>query len=836
MHPVAKRPKLEITPQAAPTPIPSTETCVTTQNLPNTPVRKPSNLSDTSSAAVPQLPSDLGKCIENDVELLKRIGWEAFVKAKRKRGDIGSLDFKHPAKRLLRDYRSKGAPIKLATKGWSKKRLKRALRRGAHKSCMDHLDFLQEEFVSMISKDQWVVLPFELVENLPGLRLSPPGVVPQRDRRPRWICDYSYSDVNEETIKLYADEAMQFGHALDRLLRQILLADPSSGPVKIIKVDISDGFYRLCLSPTDIPKLAVVFPTLPGQQRLVALPLVLPMGWKNSPPIFSTATETIADIANQRLKDPSYKPSAHPLSTLANTIQPSTSPLAEHQYQPNQPSPPTSSQLINSSPPTTPSPTSHHLQVPAARDPCLPSSTLHGYVDVFVDDFLVLAQGDQDHLDQVRSTLMHAVDLVFRPLDGEDSPSRSEPISVKKLMKGDCTWDTCKVVLGWLIDTVAQTIQLPIHRVQRLAEILASIPKSQKRIGIKKWHKILGELRSMSLALPGSRNLFSQMQLALQQRFGARIALKKGVHQSLQDFKYLLDDIASRPTRIAELVPLKTSVVGHHDAAKGGAGGVWFPSETIHRRDNNNHHPLVWRFEWPKSVQDRLVTDSNPNGDITNSDLELAGGLLHLQALAQSCDIRERTVLSKTDKNLATLYWQRKGSATTDSCPAHLLRLFGLHQRYHRYVPRHDYLSGPSNPLADASSRLFSLDDTNFLKKINSLYSQPQPFRLLHLEPSVTSCVISALLRKQSSPVSLLVEPSPPKPLGSVGSDSALAWPSTPFSKPARVKYQSYRSLRNVFGQEQLLPKDVPSSLDRLRITYGTLAKRSLEWGPTTPA
>jgi hypothetical protein len=249
---------------------------------------------------------------------------------------------------------------------------------------MDYLEFIQEEFVSMISKDQWVVLPFELVENLPGLRLSPPGVVPQRDRRPRWICDYSYSDVNEDTVELVADEAMQFGHALDRLLRQILLADPSSGPVKIIKVDISDGFYRLCLAPTDIPKLGVVFPTLPGQQRLVALPLVLPMGWKNSPPIFSTATETIADIANQRLNDPSYTPSHHPLSTLASTIQ--LTPAASiPQQQQCQPSSSTMTQPTTSPTPTPSIP--HHLQVPASRDPCLPTSTLQGYVDVFVDDF-----------------------------------------------------------------------------------------------------------------------------------------------------------------------------------------------------------------------------------------------------------------------------------------------------------------------------------------------------------------------------------------------------------------------------------------------------------------
>ena len=97
-----------------------------------------------------------------------------------------------------------------------------------------------------------------------------------------------------------------------------------------------------------------------------------------------------------------------------------------------------------------------------------------------------------------------------------------------------------------------------------------------------------------------------------------------------------------------------------------------------------------------KDITSRLITEDNPTGSITIADLELAGDLLQLEALCQTFDIRERTILSKTD-NLATLFWQRKGSATTDQAPASLLRLFGIHQKFHRYVPRHDYLSGPSN-------------------------------------------------------------------------------------------------------------------------------------------
>ena len=58
-----------------------------------------------------------------------------------------------------------------------------------------------------------------------------------------------------------------------------------------------------------------------------------------------------------------------------------------------------------------------------------------------------------------------------------------------------------KTVLGWVIDTTTMAIQLLEHRVSRLAESLSSIPTTQKRLFLKKWHKILCELRSVSLLL-----------------------------------------------------------------------------------------------------------------------------------------------------------------------------------------------------------------------------------------------------------------------------------------------------------------------------------------------
>ena len=278
--------------------------------------------------AAVEISADLGTYVTRDVKLLKEMGWNSFVRHRRQRGDFADVaKLPHPASRLLQHYKAHGAPVKLATKPWKKHTVELALARGPHRSCMEHIDFLHEEFIDMINKQQWVVLPYSEAKHLPGLRLSPPGVVPQRDRRPRWIVDYSWWKVNDETLPLAPKESMQFGHALDRILREILLADPKLGPVYLSKLDISDGFYRVNLAIDDIPKLGVVFPVKDGEEPLVAFPLVLSMGWANSPPIFCATTETAADLANEALSS-TTDPPCHPLDELAASMDDPIAPPA----------------------------------------------------------------------------------------------------------------------------------------------------------------------------------------------------------------------------------------------------------------------------------------------------------------------------------------------------------------------------------------------------------------------------------------------------------------------------------------------------------------------------
>jgi len=162
--------------------------------------------------------------------------------------------------------------------------------------------------------------------------------------------------------------------------------------------------------------------------------------------------------------------------------------------------------------------------------------------------------------------------------------------------------------------------------------------------------------------------------------------------------------------------------------------------------------------------------------------------------------------------------------------PPHLLRLYGIHQRVHHYVPWHDYIPSLSNLLADDASRLFHLSDSQLTTHFNELYPQLLSYHLVTPTPAIISAVTSALLKKPYSTASLLDETPAPTPTGKPGAATQLAWASTPYSKPSKTKYRSYKSSSTEFELAHLQSTAIPSALERLKITYGVLGKRLPCW------
>ena len=397
-----------------------------------------------------------------------------------------------------------------------------------------------------------------------------------------------------------------------------------------------------------------------GSEPLVALPLALPMGWVESPPYFTSVTEA-CDLLNDSLLSNGKPFTPHPLETLALTP-----------------------------------PTDDTIGFAVPRSAChgsgMPRSPPLAYSDVYVDDFaFILAAQTKRHRQQVLRGALHSIDRVLRPLSASNRPSRKDPVSVKKLRQGDACWSTAKTILGWDLDTVDSTLRVPPHRLQRLYALLNAFPSIRKRRApVTEWHQLLGELRSMTAALLGARGLFSVLQDTLRKGDRHRVRLSRGVFDSLADFRAIADSLRDLPTRFREVVPVGTpAAYGACDACQRGMGGVWFAPDMP---------PILWRSEFPPAVQRMLVTSDNRAGSVSISDLELAGTIAHKQIITQAISVAERPFWLRGDNRASISCWASKGSATSNTARAYLLRLHALHQRFHRYVPNMTILQGRPAP------------------------------------------------------------------------------------------------------------------------------------------
>ena len=201
------------------------------------------------------------------------------------------------------------------------------------------------------------------------------------------------------------------------------------------KWDISDAFHLCPLRAAHIGAFTYVVPPLPSDTTiLLCVDLVLPMGWVNSPDMFCAASETVADMANGYILDP----------TSAFFIYPPT---------------------VNAYS-TKPAPTASSAPLQCTK--------------VYMDDLLSATQGDRTQQQRVSKITLRALKEIFPSLPAETK----DLISLKKALQGDGDWTTTKEILGWMVDTEDGTLTLSPKRKAELGTLL-DIPPSQRRISTK---------------------------------------------------------------------------------------------------------------------------------------------------------------------------------------------------------------------------------------------------------------------------------------------------------------------------------------------------------------
>ena len=85
-------------------------------------------------------------------------------------------------------------------------------------------------------------------------------------------------------------------------------------------------------------------------------------------------------------------------------------------------------------------------------------------------------------------------------------------------------------------------------------------------------------------------------------------------------------------------------------------------------------------MKWPQEIHDRLVTNRNPNRDITNLDLEMLGALLEWIVLEAIMCVRLAHV-GVCSNNIPTVAWQTRGASKRSDVANRLLRILAIHMR-----------------------------------------------------------------------------------------------------------------------------------------------------------
>ena len=438
---------------------------------------------------------------------------------------------------------------------------------------------------------------------------------------------------------------------------------------------------------------------------------------------------------------------------------------------------------------------------------------------MFVDDYIQLGQGGPRRMKAIRRHLWTAVDkgLALPNVGGQ---KRNEAVSLSKLLKGDGAWATRKGILGWIVDTVRQTLELPAHRKLELAVMLKSLCRA-RRISRKRYEKALGKLRFVSSAIRGTAGLFSVLQDALNQSSDRRIKITRHLKDHLYAFARLTASLSQRPTHLAEIVPQEPSFVGVTDAAKAGMGGVYY---------DPTGQPYVWRAPFAKDIQDRLVSKDNPNGCITNSDLEHTGMVAQVFLIAEHHPVRYATILTGGDNTPAVSRVER-GAVSTTGAAAHQCILACDHQRQHRYCHVGQYVPGEANVMADDASRLQHLTDSDFLSHFEQHYKQPLPWKLLHLSDATYSKLISGLrLTSPPRPTLPSTEPPRPPPLGTGLPSAKNSTSSLPSAKSSIRKHDWDTFLSTECATEPKAARTTLCALVRWIKPYSPWPRASPTW------
>ena len=130
------------------------------------------------------------------------------------------------------------------------------------------------------------------------------------------------------------------------------------------------------------------------------------------------------------------------------------------------------------------------------------------------------------------------------------------------------TWLTCQVRLGWAVKTINMTLTPPPPLTGKATSSkYCKVSLTPKLLSVTKWHKVIGELHSMALALTGAHGIFSRVQESLCHIKFKRFTLMCGYQEALEYLWLISANMDDHPKKLFKLFPLTPTVNGYYDAS-----------------------------------------------------------------------------------------------------------------------------------------------------------------------------------------------------------------------------------------------------------------------------
>ena len=705
------------------------------------------------------------------------------------------LALKHQAAKLLQQYSELGCPVDCGPP-WTSQHITAAVKRGPHISAKSPQAqaCLRQETTEKLAGGYAKLLKWKDIKNsIPtNFKISPIAMIPHKSRQYRAILDLSFQlrlkgekmpSVNSGTTKLAPQKSMaELGNVLTRIIHTMAQNFDPSHPFAFSKQDIKDGFWRLVVSKEDAWNFCYVLPAPKGtplDDLEIVVPHSLQMGWSESPPLFCAASETARDVIHTMMESKDILPH-HPLEHLVcdNSLTLPSSKLTTAKQEP---------------------------------------TTL---IEVYMDDFIAATTNlESVHLKQTARAMLHGIHTIFQPpeITGHNG---GDPISLKKLEQGDGKWAYIKEILGWIFNGNDYTIELPPKKVTKIIALVKAIAKRDTS-SLNQYQIMAGNLQHASFGIPAGKGLFSPIYNAMRHD-PPNIPITPALRQALQDWIVIIKRIGSRPTSVLELIPGTPWYIGYCDASGFGAGGVWISG-------SKQIPPLVWRLEWPEDIQKRLVSDSNPDGDLTNSDLEMAGHLIQWLILEHHApQSLEHAHIGIFCDNTPTVAWATRLHSSKSVIAGHLLRALALRQHINRTSPLITIsIAGILNLMADIASRSFR--DSRFINSsapfadiFTSLFPLPQKnsWTECHLPAKLCLHVISCLRGEPLTMASWTKITKKGKSTGHTGNNTAKPGTSTHTSLIAHHLKPSS------FSQHSLLGSGLDTTVEERELQFKLLKSR----------